>query len=72
MHVIAPQETALRFRRLSKSETFTRGQLAAIELLFELDDHQIANMLLVFADDDARDLVRELLAHEAQLSFVAA
>ena len=72
LRLLAPQETAARFNRLSRSATFTQGQQEAIQLLFELDDHEIARALLAFADDEGRDLVREQLAHEARLSFVAA
>ena len=73
MRVLAPQDTAAKFRQLSRSKGFSAGQKQAIELLFELDDEQqIANALMRLADDEARDLVRAQLAHEARMSFVAA
>jgi hypothetical protein len=72
MHMLAPQETAQRFYQASRSATFSQAQLDAVELLFELDDDQVANALLTFADDDACDLVREQVAHEAQLHVVTA
>lgn len=72
MRALAPQDTAARFHQLSQSRVFSAAQRDAIELLFELDDDQVANALLRFADDDARELVRAQLPHEARLSFVAA
>jgi hypothetical protein len=70
--LLAPKETAARFYQLSQANAFSEGQQEAVELLFELDDDEIAEALLAFADDEARDLVRAQLPHEAHLSFVAA
>jgi hypothetical protein len=72
MRLLAPQETAARFNSLSKDGTFSEAQQEAIELLFALDEDEIGNALMDFADDEARDIVRDCVAHEARLSFVAA
>jgi len=72
MRALAPQDTAAKFHQLGKSRVFSAAQRDAIELLFELDDDQLANALMRFADDDARDLVRAQLPLEARLSFIAA
>ncbi|MFZ3116963.1 MAG: hypothetical protein WA159_01470 [Variovorax sp.] len=72
MRLLAPQETAATFDRLSQAGTFSEAQQEAIELLFALDDDDIGNALMDFADDEAREIVRDSIAHEARLSFVAA
>ncbi len=72
MRELAPEDTAAKLHKLCKSRVFSAAQRHAIELLFELDDGQVANALMRFADDEARDLVRAQLPHEARLSFVAA
>ncbi len=72
MRLLAPQETAATFNRLSQAGTFSEAQQEAIELLFALDDDDIGNALMDFADDEAREIVRDSIAHEARLSFVAA
>lgn len=70
---LAPKETAAKFNRLTQLGTFSEAQQEAIEILFELADDEIPDALFEFAaDDDARDVVRDGLAHEARLSFVAA
>ncbi|HEY2257382.1 MAG TPA: hypothetical protein VGI11_17240 [Variovorax sp.] len=70
---LAPKETAAKFYRLVQVGVFSKPQQDAIELLFALDDDQIPDALFDFADEDeARDVVRDGLAHEAKLSFVAA
>ncbi|MET0543849.1 MAG: hypothetical protein ABWZ88_19060 [Variovorax sp.] len=68
---LAPKETAARFYQLCSSKAFSAAQQDAIELLFELEDDELAAALMAFADEEARDLVREQLAYEA-LGFVAA
>lgn len=70
-HLLAPQESAATFERLGRSGEFSEGQLEAVQLLFELDDHQIGDALMTLADDEAHDLVRDQLTHEAR-GFVAA
>lgn len=72
MRLLAPQETAATFNRLSQAGTFSEAQQEAIELLFALDEDEIGDALMDFADDDARDIVRDSVAHEARLSFVGA
>lgn len=69
---LAPQETAAKFDRLTQVGTFSEAQQEAIEILFALEEDEIPDALFEFADDDARDLVRDGLAHEARLSFVSA
>jgi hypothetical protein len=69
---LAPQETAAKFNRLTQLGTFSEAQQEAIEILFALDEDEIADALFEFADDEARDIVRGELAHEARLSFVRA
>lgn len=69
---LAPQETAAKFNRLTQLGTFSEAQQEAIEILFALDEDEIADALFEFADDEARDIVRDQLAHEARLSFVRA
>jgi hypothetical protein len=69
---LAPQETAAKFNRLTQLGTFSEAQQEAIEILFALDDDEIPDALFEFADDEARDIVRDELAHEARLSFVRA
>ena len=68
----APKETAARFKQLIQTGTFSEAQQDAIEILFSLEEDEIPDALLDFADDDARPIVRDGLAHEARLSFVAA
>lgn len=68
----APQETADRFNRLSQVGVFSEAQQEAIEILFALEEDEIPDALFEFADDDARHIVRDGLAHEARLSFVRA
>ncbi|MCU4119614.1 hypothetical protein [Variovorax sp. N23] len=72
MRLLAPQETAATFDRLSQAGTFSEAQQEAIELLFALDEDEIGDALMDFADDEARDIVRDSVAHEARLSFVGA
>jgi len=67
---LAPQETAAKFNRLTQVGTFSEAQQEAVEILFALDEDEIADALFEFADDDARNLVRDGLAHEARLTFV--
>ncbi|MDR6859980.1 hypothetical protein [Variovorax guangxiensis] len=69
---LAPKETAARFNQLIQAGTFSEAQQDAIEILFSLEEDDIPDALLDFADDDARPIVRDGLAHEARLSFVAA
>jgi hypothetical protein len=69
---LAPKETAAKFDRLVQLGTFSEAQQEAIELLFALEEDEIPDALLEFGDDEARDIVREGLAHEARLIFVAA
>ncbi len=69
---LAPQETAAKFNRLTQVGTFSEAQQEAIEILFALDEEEIPDALFDFADDDARDVVRDELVHEARLSFVRA
>jgi hypothetical protein len=72
MRLLAPQETAARFNSLSQAGTFSDAQQEAIELLFALDEDEIGNALMDFADEEAREIVRDNVAHEARMSFVAA
>jgi hypothetical protein len=72
MRLLAPQETAATFNRLSQAGTFSEAQQEAIELLFALDEDQIGDALMDFADDEARDIVRDNVVHEARMSFVGA
>lgn len=72
MRTVAPKETAARFFQLGNDAVFSAGQQEAVEWLFELEDEQIADVLMDFADDEARDIVREQLAHEARLDYVTA
>jgi hypothetical protein len=67
---LAPQETAAKFNRLTQVGAFSEAQQEAIEILFALDEDKIPDALFEFADDDARNLVRDGLPHEARLSFV--
>lgn len=69
---LAPKEMAAKFSRLTQTGTFSEAQQEAIETLFALDEDEISDALFDFADDDARDIVRDELAHEARLSFVRA
>jgi hypothetical protein len=69
---LAPKEMAAKFSRLTQVGTFSEAQQEAIDILFALDEDEISDALFEFADDDARDIVREELAHEARLSFVRA
>jgi len=69
---LAPKETAAKFDRLTQVGAFSEAQQEAIEILFALDEEEIPDALFEFADDDARDIVRDGLAHEAHLRFVAA
>lgn len=69
---LAPQETAAKFDRLTQVGTFSEAQQEAIEILFALEEDEIPDALFEFADDDARGIVRDGLAHEARLSFVSA
>lgn len=71
LHLLAPQETAATFDRLGQSGEFSEGQLEAVQLLFELDEHQVGDALMTLADDEAHDLVREQMTLEAR-GFVAA
>jgi hypothetical protein len=72
MRLLAPQETAATFNRLSQAGTFSEAQQEAIELLFALDEEEIGDALMDFADDEARDIVRDNVVHEARMSFVGA
>lgn len=72
MRLLAPQETAATFNRLSQAGTFSEAQQEAIELLFALDEEEIGDALMDFADDEARDIVRDNVVHEARLSFIGA
>jgi len=69
---LAPKETAARFNQLIDAGTFSEAQQDAIEILFGLEEEEIPDALFGFVDDDARPIVRDALAHEARLSFVAA
>lgn len=69
---LAPKETAARFDQLTRVRTFSEAQQDAIEILFGLEETEIPDALFDFADDDARDLVRDSLPHEARLSYVRA
>lgn len=69
---LAPKETAARFNRLTQVGTFSEAQQEAIEILFALSEDEIPDALYEFADDEARDVVRDEMAHEAHLSFVSA
>lgn len=69
---LAPKETAAKFDRLTQVKTFSQAQQDAIEILFALEEDQIPDALFDFADDDARDIVRDRLPHEARLTYVAA
>lgn len=72
LRALAPQETAAKFNRLVEAGTFSEAQQEAIELLFALDEEEIPDALFDFADDEARDLVRDALPHEARLVYMAA
>ena len=72
MRLLAPQETAATFDRLSQAGTFSEEQQEAIELLFALEEDEIGDALMDFADEEARDIVRDNVAHEARLSYVGA
>jgi hypothetical protein len=72
LHRLAPKETAAMFDRSTQAGTFSEAQQEAIEILFALDEDEIPDALFEFADDDARDIVRDGLVHEARLSFVSA
>jgi hypothetical protein len=72
MRLLAPQETAARFNSLAQAGTFSDAQQEAIELLFALEEDEIGNALMDFADEEAREIVRDNVAHEARMSFVAA
>jgi hypothetical protein len=72
MRLLAPQETAAAFNRLSQAGTFSEAQQEAIELLFALDEDEISDALMDFADDEARDIVRDNVVHEARLRYVGA
>ena len=39
---------------------------------FALDEEEIGDALMDFADDEARDIVRDNVVHEARMSFVGA
>ena len=69
---LAPKETAARFNQLILAGTFSEAQQAAIEILVSLGEDEIPDGLFDFVDDDARPIVRDAMAHEARLSFVAA
>ena len=69
---LAPKETAARFNHLIEAGMFSEAQQDAIEILFGLEEDEIPDALFDFVDDDARPIVRDALAHEARLSFVAA
>ena len=60
---LAPKETAAKFDRLTQVKTFSEAQQEAIE---------IPDALFDFADDEARSIVRDGLAHKARLTFVRA
>lgn len=66
---LAPKDVAARFNRLIDAGTFSSSQRDAIEILFTLEEDEIADALFDFADDEARAIVREELPHEARLSF---
>jgi len=70
MRRLAPKETAARFFQLGHQSGFSIEQRDAVEWLFELDESQVAGMLMNFADDEARAVVREQLAYEARLDYV--
>ncbi len=53
-------------------DIFGDSRRGEIERLMGLDEHDVPDALYEFADDDAREIVRNELAHEARLSFVAA
>ncbi|VTU20266.1 hypothetical protein [Variovorax sp. RA8] len=69
---LAPKETATKFNELVQAGTFSEAQQDAIEILFGLEEDEIPDALFDFVDEDARPIVRDALAHEARLSFVAA
>ena len=69
---LAPKETAAKFDRLTQVKTFSEAQQDAIEILFALEEDEIPDALFDFADDEARAIVRDGLAHEARLTFVRA
>ncbi|VTU26780.1 hypothetical protein H4CHR_01863 [Variovorax sp. PBS-H4] len=69
---LAPKETAAKFNELIRAGTFSEAQQEAIEILFGLEEEEIPDALFHFVDEDARPIVRDALAHEARLSFVAA
>lgn len=71
-HQLAPKETAAKFDHLVSQGVFSAPQQDALDVLFGLDDDEIPDALLDFADDDARDIVRCGLPHEARLSYVRA
>ena len=70
MRRLAPKETAARFFQLGHRSGFSIEQRDVVEWLFELDESQVAGMLMNFADDEARAVVREQLAYEARLDYV--
>ncbi|MDM0110975.1 hypothetical protein QTI66_02390 [Variovorax sp. J22R133] len=72
LHQLAPKETAAMFNQVTQAGVFTEAQQDAIEILFSLEEREIPDALFDFADDDARDIVRESLPHEARLSYVRA
>lgn len=72
LHQLAPKETAAKFNQLSQASAFSSEQQEAIEILFALEEKEIPDALFEFADDDARDIVRDGLPHEARLSYVGA
>ena len=72
LYQLAPKETAAKFDRLVQVGMFSPPQQDAIEMLFSLDDREIPDALFDFGDDEARDIVRETLPHEARLSYIAA
>lgn len=72
MRQLAPKETAAMFNRSTQVGTFSEAQQEALEILFSLEEDEIPDALFDFADDDARDIVRDGLVHEARLSFVRA
>src|ERR1700710_1438053 len=70
LRALAPQETAARFNRLVAQRMFSVSQQDAIEVLFALDDSEIPDALFDFvADEEARDIVRDQLVHEARMSY---
>jgi len=69
---LAPIAAADKFQHLSRTGTFSEAQQEAIEILFSLEQDEIADALFECVDDDARELVREELPHEARLRFVRA